>query len=314
MYMEIRLLRGNAHPALAEAICASLSVPLGRARVSRFSDGEIQVEIDENVRGRDVYLIQPTCAPANDNLMELLILVDACKRASAGQVTAVIPYYGYSRQDRKVAPRAPITAKLVADLLTTAGVDRVLTMDLHAGQIQGFFNIPVDNLYAAPTLCSHIARHVQGANTVVVSPDAGGVERARFYAKRLGSGLAIIDKRRSGPNQAEALHIIGDVRGKDVVIIDDMIDTAGTLAKAASALKEGGAQRILAGATHGVFSGMAPQKILDSALEKVIVTDTHPLRKEVADCGKVEVVSVGHVFAEAIRSVHSNDSVSRLFR
>ncbi len=314
MYMEIRLLRGNAHPALSEAICAHLGVPLGRARVGRFSDGEIQVEIDDNVRGRDVYLIQPTCAPANDNLMELLILVDACKRASAGQITAVIPYYGYSRQDRKVAPRAPITAKLVADLIHTAGVDRVLTMDLHAGQIQGFFNMPVDNLYAAPTLCSHLARKVDGGQTVVVSPDAGGVERARFYAKRLGAGLAIIDKRRSGPNQAEALHIIGDVRDKDVVIIDDMIDTAGTLAKAALALKGGGARRILAAATHAVLSGPAVQKITESALEQVIVTDSLPLAPAAAACGKIEVVSVSGVFAEAIRSIHSNDSVSRLFR
>ncbi len=314
MYMEIRLLRGNAHPALSEAICAQLGVPLGRARVGRFSDGEIQVEIDDNVRGRDVYIIQPTCAPTNDNLMELLILVDACKRASAGQITAVIPYYGYSRQDRKVAPRAPITAKLVADLLHTAGVDRVLTMDLHAGQIQGFFDMPVDNLYAAPTLCSHLARKVVGSQTVVVSPDAGGVERARFYAKRLGAGLAIIDKRRSGPNQAEALHIIGDVREKDVVIIDDMIDTAGTLAKAATALKGGGARRILAAATHAVLSGPAVQKITESALEQVIVTDSLPLAPPAAACGKIEVVSVSGVFAEAIRSIHSNDSVSRLFR
>jgi ribose-phosphate pyrophosphokinase len=226
----------------------------------------------------------------------------------------VIPYYGYSRQDRKVAPRAPITAKLVADLLHTAGVDRVLTMDLHAGQIQGFFDMPVDNLYAAPTLCSHLARKVDGAQTVVVSPDAGGVERARFYAKRLGAGLAIIDKRRSGPNQAEALHIIGDVREKDVVIIDDMIDTAGTLAKAATALKGGGARRILAAATHAVLSGPAVQKITESALEQVIVTDSLPLAPPAAACGKIEVVSVSGVFAEAIRSIHSNDSVSRLFR
>lgn len=311
--MEIRLLRGNAHPALADAICASLSVPLGRARVTRFSDGEVQVEIDENVRGRDVYLIQPTCPPA-ENLIELLILVDACKRASAGQITAVIPYYGYSRQDRKVAPRAPITAKLMANLLTTAGVDRILTMDLHAGQIQGFFDIPVDNLYAAPTLCGHISKYLQGPDAVVVSPDAGGVERARFYAKRLGAGLAIIDKRRSGPNQSEALHIIGDVRGKDVVIIDDMIDTAGTLGKAATALKEGGARRILAGATHAVLSGPAVSRIQESAIEKVIVTDSLPLRADAAACPKIETVSVAQVFAEAIRSVHSNDSVSRLFR
>jgi ribose-phosphate pyrophosphokinase len=314
MYMEIRLFRGSANPALSEAICAALGIPLGRARLARFSDGEIQVEIDDNVRGRDVYLIQPTSAPANDHLMELLILADACKRASAGQITAVIPYYGYSRQDRKVAPRAPITAKLVADLLTTAGIQRVLTMDLHAGQIQGFFNIPVDNLYAAPTLCAAIAQQVSGPEAVVVSPDAGGVERARYIAKRIGSGLAIIDKRRSGPNQAEALHLIGDVRDKDAVIIDDMIDTAGTLAKAAQALKNGGARRILAVATHAVLSGPAIQKITESTLEKVIVTDTIPLKPEAAACGRIETVSVANIFAEAIRSIHSNDSVSRLFR
>lgn len=314
MYMEIRLFRGSANPSLSEAICGALGVPLGRAGVSRFSDGEIQVEIQDNVRGRDVYLLQPTSAPANDNLMELLVLVDACKRASAGSITAVIPYYGYSRQDRKVAPRAPITAKLVADLLTTVGVDRVLTMDLHAGQIQGFFNIPVDNLYASPTLCNHLGKLVNGAESVVVSPDAGGVERARFYAKRLGAGLAIIDKRRSGPNQSEALHIIGDVRDKDAIIIDDMIDTAGTLGKAAQALKGGGARRIMAAATHAVLSGPAVERVMSSPIEKIVVTDTIPLRPEAVASGRFEVVSVASVFAEAIRSIHSNDSVSRLFR
>lgn len=314
MYMEIRLFRGSANPSLSEAICGALGVPLGRAGVSRFSDGEIQVEIQDNVRGRDVYLLQPTSAPANDNLMELLVLVDACKRASAGSITAVIPYYGYSRQDRKVAPRAPITAKLVADLLTTVGVNRVLTMDLHAGQIQGFFDIPVDNLYASPTLCNHLGKLVNGAEAVVVSPDAGGVERARFYAKRLGAGLAIIDKRRSGPNQSEALHIIGDVRDKDAIIIDDMIDTAGTLGKAAQALKGGGARRIMAAATHAVLSGPAVERVMNSPIEKIVVTDTIPLRPEAIASGRFEVVSVASVFAEAIRSIHSNDSVSRLFR
>ena len=314
MYMEIRLFRGNANQALSEAICAALGVPLGRAKVSRFSDGEIQVEMQDNVRGRDVYLLQPTCAPTNDHLMELRIMVDACRRASAERITAVIPYYGYARQDRKVLPRAPITASLVANLLTAAGVERVLTMDLHAGQIQGFFDCPVDNLYASPTLCTHLSSRLVGERTVIVSPDAGGVERARYFAKRLGAGLAIIDKRRSGPNQSEALHIIGDVRDRDVVIIDDMVDTAGTLGKAAQALQAGGAQRILAAATHPVLSGPAVERIMASPIERIVVTDTVPLSPEAAACGKVEVVSVASVFAEAIRSIHSNDSVSRLFR
>jgi ribose-phosphate pyrophosphokinase len=314
MYLELRVFHGNANPALARAICESLGEEPGRARVSRFSDGEVQVEIDDNVRGRDVFIVQPTSSPANDHLMELLIMVDACKRASAGRVTAVIPYYGYSRQDRKVAPRAPITAKLVADLLTAAGVSRVLTMDLHAGQIQGFFDIPVDNLYAGPTLRSYIASALPLSDTVIVSPDAGGVERARSYARPLGCGLAIIDKRRSGPNQAEALHLIGDVRDKDTIIIDDMIDTAGTLAKAAQALRNNGARRVFAVATHAVLSGPAIERIEESVLEKVIVTDTIPLSPAAAACGKLAVVSVSAMFAEAISSIHSHDSVTRLFR
>ncbi len=314
MYLELRLLAGNANPVLAAAIAAAIGAPLGNARVGKFSDGEIQVEIEDNVRGRDVFLIQPTCFPANDNLMELLIMADACKRASAGRITAVIPYYGYSRQDRKVAPRAPISAKLVADLLTTAGIDRVLTMDLHAGQIQGFFNIPVDNLYAGPTLRAAVAKHIDGANTVIVSPDAGGVERARGFAKPLGAGLAIIDKRRSGPNQSEALHIIGDVKEKDCVIVDDMIDTAGTLTKAASALKGGGARRIFAVATHPVLSGPAITRLQESDVERVFVTDSIPLRPEAVASGKFMQVPVATLLAEAMRSIHSNDSVSRLFR
>jgi ribose-phosphate pyrophosphokinase len=312
MSQEIRLLAGNANLPLARAMAERFGEPLGAARVSRFSDGETQVEIEDNVRGRDVFLIQPTSAPTNDNIMELLVMADACKRASAGRITAVIPYYGYARQDRKVAPRAPITAKLVADLIHTSGVDRVLTMDLHAGQIQGFFNIPVDNLYAGPTLRDHVAK-LNLDNLVMVSPDAGGVERARRIAKPLGAGLAIIDKRRTGPNQAEALHIIGDVKDRDVVIVDDMIDTAGTLAKAAQALKEGGAKRIFAVATHAVLSGPAVQRILESTLEQVIVTDTIQLAPDAAKCGRITVVSVAQVFAEAIRSIHGNDSVSRLF-
>lgn len=314
MYLELRVFHGNAHPKLTEAICDALGEVAGKVRVGRFSDGEVQVEIDDNVRGRDVFIVQPTSSPANDHLMELLIMVDACKRASAGRITAVIPYYGYSRQDRKAAPRAPITAKLVADILTTAGVSRVLTMDLHAGQIQGFFDIPVDNLYAGPTLRAYLAAALPTGNAVIVSPDAGGVERARSYAKPLGCGLAIIDKRRSGPNQAEALHLIGDVRDKDAIIIDDMIDTAGTLVKAAAALKENGANRIFAVATHAVLSGPAIERIEDSALEKVIVTDTIPLRPEAQACAKIGIVSVAAVFAEAISSIHSHDSVTRLFR
>ncbi len=314
MYLELVLLNGNSNPPLARAIAGALGEPLGMARVTRFSDAETQVEIDDNVRGRDVFLMQSTCNPANDHIMELLILVDACKRASAGRITAVIPYYGYARQDRKVAPRAPITAKLVADILTRAGVQRVLTMDLHAGQIQGFFDIPVDNLYAGPTLRAHIAASLPLADTVIVSPDAGGVERARSYARPLGCGLAIIDKRRSGPNQAEALHLIGDVRDKDAIIIDDMIDTAGTLVKAAAALRSNGARRVFAVATHPVLSGPAVERIVTSSLERVIVTDTIPLSEAAAACGRIEVVSVAPVFAQAISSIHSHDSVSRLFR
>ena len=315
MFLEIRLLHGNANPELAQGIADRFGAPLGHARVGRFSDGEVQVEIHDNVRGRDVFIIQPTSAPANDHIMELLIMADACKRASAGRITAVIPYYGYSRQDRKVAPRAPISAKLVADLISVAGIDRVLTMDLHAGQIQGFFDIPVDNLYAGPALRQYAAMHLPRENTVVVSPDAGGTERARSFAKPLGAGLAIIDKRRSGPNQSEALHIIGDVRDKDAIIVDDMIDTAGTLVKAAQALREGGgARRIYAIATHAVLSGPAISRIMESALEKVIVTDTIPLSAEAKASGKIQVVSVAEVFGEAIRSIHSHDSVSRLFR
>ncbi len=314
MYLELRVFHGNSNPSLCTAVCKALGEVPGIARVSRFSDGEVQVEIDDNVRGRDVFILQSTSTPANDHLMELLILVDACKRASAGRITAVIPYYGYARQDRKVSPRAPITAKLVADLLTTAGVQRVLTMDLHAGQIQGFFDIPVDNLYAGPTLRAFIAATLPIANAVIVSPDAGGVERARSYAKPLGCGLAIIDKRRSGPNLAEALHLIGDVRDRDAIIIDDMIDTAGTLVKAAAALRDNGARRVFAVATHAVLSGPAIERIENSVIERVIVTDTVPLGPAAQACAKIDVVSVAAVFAEALSSIHSHDSVSRLFR
>jgi ribose-phosphate pyrophosphokinase len=313
MFGEIVLFTGNANPLLAERICQRLGVPLGAAKVGRFSDGEIRVEIEQNVRGRDVFLIQPTCSPANDNLMELLIMTEACQRASAGRVTAVMPYYGYARQDRKVAPRAPISAKLVAQLIQAAGVDRVLTMDLHAGQIQGFFDIPVDNLYALPVLLRHLRDNLatpDPSDTVIVSPDAGGVERARSFARRIGAGLAIIDKRRPGPNELEVMNIVGDVDGKTAVIVDDMIDTAGTLVKGGEAVKKAGAKRVFAMATHAVLSGSAYQKIAESSYERVVVTDSVPH----ANPGpKVETLTVGALFAEAIRAIHFNDSISRLF-
>ena len=313
MISDIKLFSGNANPGLAEKIAFSLGSPLGAAAVSKFSDGEINVDISENVRGRDVFLIQPTSAPTNDHLMELLILVDACKRASAGRITAVVTYYGYARQDRKAAPRVPISAKLVADLMTVAGVDRVLTMELHAGQIQGFFNIPVDNLYSSSHLCEHIRGKIPTENAVIVSPDAGGVERARAVAKRLNAGLAIIDKRRSGPNVAEVMHLIGDVKGRTAILVDDMIDTAGTLTKAAQAVMDEGAETVYALATHPVLSGPAVERIADSPLVKVVVTDTIPLSEEAKASGKFHVVSVAPLFAEAIRAIHHHDSVSRLF-
>ncbi|MFT5584023.1 MAG: ribose-phosphate pyrophosphokinase [Cognaticolwellia sp.] len=314
MYGEIKLLTGNANPALAEDISKHLGVSLGRAKVGRFSDGEVQVEISDNVRGRDVFLLQPTSAPANDNLMELLILGDACKRASAGRVTAVVPYYGYARQDRKAAPRAPITAKMVADLFTAVGFNRVLTMDLHAGQIQGFFDMPVDNLYATPRLMTALRERLVGvSNVVVVSPDAGGTERARAYAKHLGASLAIVDKRRSGPNVAEVMHMIGDVKGKFAVLVDDMIDTAGTLTKAAQAIMDNGAKEVIAVATHAVLSGPAAARIMESPLTEIIISDTIPLSDAAKATGKVRVASVSVLLAEAIRSIHHSDSVSRLF-
>ena len=277
MHDKIRVFTGNSNPALAQKICECLHVPLGAARVRTFSDGEIMIEINENVRGRDVYIIQSTCAPTNNNLMELLIMTDALKRASAATITAVMPYYGYARQDRKAAPRTPITAKLVADLITSAGVDRVVTIDLHAGQIQGFFNIPVDNLYAAPVILEYLKTRFTGEEVVMVSPDAGGTERARAFAKRLECTLAVIDKRRTGPNVAEVMHLIGDVRGKTAIILDDMIDTAGTLTQAAKALKENGAKAIYACATHGVLSGPAIERINNSDIEEIVLTDTIPL-------------------------------------
>jgi ribose-phosphate pyrophosphokinase len=313
MFSDLKIFTGNANRGLAARIAEVLETPVGRATVGRFSDGEINIEIADNVRGRDVFLIQPTCAPTNDHLMELLIMADACKRASAGRITAVIPYYGYARQDRKVAPRAPISAKLVADLLSATGIHRVLTMELHAGQIQGFFNMPVDNLYSRTILCRHFERTVRDADLVVVSPDAGGVERARAYAKELNAGLAIIDKRRQKANVSEVMHLIGDVEGKTAVLVDDMVDTAGTLTRAAAAVREHGAQAVYAVCSHAVLSGPAVERISRSPLEALMVTDTIPLSAAAQECSKIQQVSVARLFAEAIRAIHHNDSVSRLF-
>jgi ribose-phosphate pyrophosphokinase len=311
MPYELKLFTGNAHHALAEDIAVSLGLPVGDAEVSRFSDGEIFVQINENVRGADVFLVQPTCPPVNDNILELLIMLDALKRASAQRITAVLPYYGYARQDRKVQPRVPITAKLVADLIQAAGAERLLAIDLHAGQIQGFFDIPVDHLFAAPVIIDYIDKRGL-SDLVVVSPDAGGVERARAIAKRLQAGLAIIDKRREAANVAVFMHLIGDVRGRDVLIIDDMIDTAGTLVQAADALKREGARRILACGVHPVLSGPALARIEGSPLEEVVVTNSIPLGPE-KQHPKITVLSVAPLLAEAIRRIHDEESVSTLF-
>lgn len=310
---KFKIFSGNSNLPLAREICGQLAIPLGSARVRNFSDGEVMVEIGENVRGRDVYVMQSTCAPTNNNLIELLIMFDALKRASAARITAVIPYFGYARQDRKVAPRTPITSKLVADLITTAGADRVLTMDLHAGQIQGFFNIPVDHLYAAPVILDDVKARLPG-RVVVVSPDAGGTERARAFAKRLDAGLAIIDKRRSGPNVSEVMHIIGDIEDEICVIIDDMIDTAGTLCQAARALKDKGAREVYACATHAVLSGPALERInAEEGLKEVVVTNSIPLGDKLQHCSKLRVLSVAELLAEAIRRIHGDESVSSLF-
>ena len=305
------LFSGNANRALSQEIADYLGVPLGDAEVTRFADDEILVQICENVRGADVFVIQPTCRPVNEHLMELLVIIDALKRASAWRITAVMPYYGYGRQDRKVQPRVPITAKLVADLLTAAGVHRVLTMDLHAGQIQGFFTTPVDHLYAAPVLLRYFEERRLG-DAVVVSPDAGGVERARAFAKRLGSPLAFIDKRRTRPNEAKIMHIVGDVEGRDVIIVDDMIDTGGTLTQAVTALTEKGAKRIFASCTHPVLSGPAVERIDGSVLEEVVVTNTIPLPGGRMS-KKLTVLSVAPLLGEAISRIHKEESVSCLF-
>jgi ribose-phosphate pyrophosphokinase len=310
---RILVFSGNANPELAEEIAKVLGTPLGEARVSRFSDGETFCEIRENVRGLDTYLVQPTSSPVNDNLMELLILCDALRRASAESITAVIPYYGYARQDRKVAPRTPITSKLVADLLVAAGVNRVLCVDLHAGQIQGFFNIPFDHLYALPVFLDDYLKMRFDENAVFVSPDAGGVERARAYSKRLGASLAIIDKRREAANVSEVMHLIGDVEGRDCIIIDDIIDTAGTLCNAARAVMDYGAKSVVACATHGVLSGPAVQRIQESALTEVVVTNSIAPSDEAKACSKIRVLSIGRLLGEAIRRIHNSDSVSSLF-
>jgi len=305
---------GNANPQLAQAIADHLHIPLGKAQVGRFSDGEVQVEIQENVRGRDVFVVQPTSSPTNDNLMELLIIVDALHRASAGRITTVIPYLGYSRQDRRVrSARVPISAKLVANLITTAGTDRVLTVDLHADQIQGFFDVPVDNVYASPVLLGDIWQQ-QYANVIVVSPDVGGVVRARAVAKCLDhADLAIIDKRRLHPNEARVMNIIGDVEGKNCIIVDDLVDTAGTLCKAADALKKDGAEKVVAYATHAVLSGKAVKNVQSSVLDELVVTDTIPLRDGPRACKRIRQLSVAGMLAESIRRINLEESVSTLF-
>ena len=312
MFKKVCILQGNAHPELADAIASFLETPLGKSKITRFSDGESFCEIGENVRGVDAFIIQPTCSPVNDTVMELLIMCDALRRASAASITAVMPYYGYARQDRKVAPRTPITSKLVADLLQAAGVTRVVSMDLHAGQIQGFFNIPFDHLYAMPVMLEEL-RKSHDSSAVFVSPDAGGVERARAFSKRLDASLAIIDKRRERANVAEVVNLIGDVKGRNCIIVDDMIDTAGTLTGAAHALADKGAKSIVACASHGVLSGPAVQRINSSPLTDVIVTDTMPLSAEAKACPKIRQVSIARLLGEAIKRIHSSDSVSSLF-
>jgi ribose-phosphate pyrophosphokinase len=311
---DLRIFTCNSNKNFAQKVAEYAGTQLGQSTISRFSDGEIQVEIQESVRGSTVFVIQSTCPPVNENYMELFVVLDALKRASAKHIVAVIPYYGYARQDRKVAPRAPITAKCMADLLTTAGASRVLCVDLHAAQIQGFFNCPVDHLFAIPTLAQYWKdNYGMGKDYVVVSPDAGGVERARAFAKRVDCSMAIIDKRRSGPNVAKALHLIGDVRDKVAIIVDDMIDTAGTLTQGVDSLLNNGAKRVFAVATHALFSGPAIQRINDSGLEKVIVSDTIPLSEKGRECSKVIVTSMAPVVAKAIQRIYGNDSISSLF-
>ena len=309
---RLKLFCGNSNRDLAASVCDYLQISLGKALVSTFADGEIMVEIGENVRGRDVFVVQSTSTPVNHNLMELLIIIDALKRASAWRITVVLPYYGYARQDRKVAPRVPISAKLVADLITVAGGHRVISLDLHANQIQGFFNIPVDNLFAAPVMLAYMREHFKD-NLVIVSPDAGGVERARAFAKRLDASLAIIDKRREKGGLAKAMQVVGDVKGKPTIILDDMVDTGGTLTEAAKALTDQGAASVNACCTHAVLSGSAVERIENSSIENLIVTDSIPLKPEARACKKIRVLSVAGLLGEAIKRTHLNDSVSSLF-
>jgi ribose-phosphate pyrophosphokinase len=309
---ELKLFSGNAHRALVAEIAQYLKLPVGDADVTRFSDGEVFVQINENVRGSDVFVVQPTCPPVNDNLMELLVMIDAFKRASAGRITAVLPYYGYARQDRKVQGRVPITAKLVADLLAAAGVHRVLALDLHAGQIQGFFNMPVDHLFAGPPVIVDYLSKKTLRDPVIVAPDAGGVERARAIAKRLNASLAIIDKRRDGPNVAVVMHLIGDVKDKDAIVIDDMIDTGGTLVQAVSALEREGARRIIAGGVHAVLSGPAVERLKAAPIEEIVLTNSIPLLPE-KRLPTMTVLTVAPLLGEAIRRIHDEESVSTLF-
>jgi ribose-phosphate pyrophosphokinase len=310
---QLKLFSGSAHPALTAEIAEFLGVSIGHARLQRFPDTECSFQIDENIRGTDVFVVQPTCADVDRNIMELCVMIDAFRRSSASRITAVIPYYGYARQDRKVAPRTPITSKLVADLLVASGVSRVVCVDLHAGQIQGFFNIPFDHLYALPVFLSDYLEHTFDLNTVFVSPDAGGVERTRAYSKRLGASLAIIDKRRERANVSEVMHLIGDVRDKDCIIVDDLIDTAGTLCNAARAVMNGGARRVFACATHGVLSGPAVQRIEESPLEQVVVTNSIAPSPETRASHKIRYISIARLLGEAIRRIHNSDSVSSLF-
>jgi ribose-phosphate pyrophosphokinase len=312
MSRELRVFGGSAHPALVEAIARNLGVPLGRAHLARFSDGETWFQIQDNVRGADVFVIQPTSPPVNENLMELLVMLDAFKRSSASRITAVLPYYGYARQDRKDKPRVPISAKLVADLLSAAGADRVLTMDLHASQIQGFFNFPVDHLFAAPVIIDYVAR-LKLSRLTIVSPDAGGVERARAYAKRLEANLAIVDKRRDSPNVAEVHHVVGEVEGRTALVVDDIVDTGGTLGKVAEALKQAGAREVLASCSHGVLSGKAMERIEQAPLSQLIITDSIPPAPEDRRSGKIVVLSIAELMAKAVRNIHEEASVTSLF-
>ncbi len=313
MSKNIQILTGNSNRKLSEEVADYLEIPIADASVQTFSDGEISVRISDNVRGDDTFVIQSTCNPVNNNIMELLLMIDALKRASAGRITAVIPYYGYARQDRKVQPRVPISSKLVADLIQTAGADRVLTIDLHAGQIQGFFNIPVDHIYAKPVLLDYIKNNYPIKNLVVVSPDTGGVERARAFAKKLTTPIAIIDKRREEANVCEVMHVIGDVKGKDILMLDDMIDTAGTVVQGSDLLKKSGARNVYVACTHGVLSGPAIERINNSSITEVLVTNTIPVEEKVASCDKITALSVDFLIGEAIERINKETSISSLF-